>query len=180
MDHRRTPAGKSLTLPGWLIITSALACIAATAFYAVLLIGGSDATTVSGEPLTTPAASVVPTTTAPSTTPVATPSVPTPSASATTGRPADAAARDIPIGVYNNTPTAGLARAVAGRAQAVGWQIAVTANWRGKIPANTVYYPAGYERQAELLAKDLGFTRVLPATESMRANQLTLVLSGQQ
>lgn len=188
MDHRRTPAGKSLTLPGWAIIASALACIAAAAFYGVLLIGGSTNTTASEKPTITPSATVAPTTaptseapsTAPTATPTATPTVPKPSPTAATGRPADDAARDIPIGVYNNTSTAGLARTVAAKAEAVGWQISRTANWRGQVPANTVYYPAGFATQAQLLGKDLGFTRVLPATATMQSDQLTLVLSGQQ
>lgn len=161
--------------------------MAAAVFYVVLLIGGSASTSTakSDKPTAKPSATVAPTTAVPSTAPTATPSAPkpsapAPSASATTGRPADDAARDIPIGVYNNTSTPGLARTVAAKAEAVGWQVSRATNWRGQIPANTVYYPAGYAKQAELLAKDLGFNRVRPATETMQGDQLTLVLSGQQ
>lgn len=183
MEHRKTPVGRALTLPGWAIIVAALICLAAAAYYVVLLVGGSGSGgTTDTHPTVTTATTPAPTTPA-QTTPAptaATSTAPKPSASPTTGRPANDAARDIPVGVYNNTSTSGLARSVAAKVQAAGWQVSRIANWRGVIPETTVYYPAGFQAQAALLARDLDFGRVRPATASMATGQLTLVLSGQQ
>lgn len=50
-------------------------------------------------------------------------------------------------------------------------------NWRGTIPATTVYYPPRLERAAKQLGKDLGIKRLMPAVEPMRFDRLTLILT---
>ncbi|MEO6471118.1 MAG: LytR C-terminal domain-containing protein, partial [Aeromicrobium sp.] len=142
-------------------------CLAAAVFYVVLLIGGDDTKPVA-KPTAT-AKTSAPTTTAPTT--------PAPTTTTTTPPPVK---RDIPVAVFNNTTTPGLARQVAAKVTAAGWKVSATGNWRGSVPETTVYYPPGFQAQAETLAKDLDFGRVKPMVSPMRAGRLTLILSGPQ
>ncbi len=177
MDHRKTPAGKALTLPGWVIVCSALVCLAAAVYLGTLLLGGDGEPAAADGPKTT-ITSTAPTTTAP-TTPAPTKS--TPSAKPTKApTKAPGVDRNIPVAVLNNTTTKGLARNVAAKVAAAGWQVSGTGNWRGLIPETTVYYPAGFEAQAGQLAKDLDFGRIRPAVSPMHSDRLTLILSGPQ
>ena len=80
--------------------------------------------------------------------------------------------------VYNNTRTTGLAGTVAGRAKAAGWNVVGSDNWYGTIPATTVYFPRGQERQAGLLGKDLGIARIKPAIPPMGGDRLTVILTS--
>lgn len=171
MDHRKTPARKALTLPGWIIILSALVCLGAAAYYAVLFVDHHAATEVAK-----PAAAR--TTTAPTTEPTTiTPTTTTPTTPAPTGDPVK---RDVPVAVFNNTGTAGLADTMAAEVRAAGWNVTGVGNWRGAIPETTVYYPPGFEEQANTLARDLDFGRVKPSVAPMRSDRLTLILSGPQ
>lgn len=86
--------------------------------------------------------------------------------------------RDTPVGVYNNTRTRGLAARTASDVEVAGWEVVRVANWRGAIPATTVYYPEGFQQQAQLLAGDMDIARVRPAVSSMSSDQLTLILAG--
>ncbi len=180
MDHRKTPAPKALTLPGWTIILSALICLGAAVYYAVLVIGDSNdgakpvaaATTTAPAPTATPSPTPTPTPTAETTAPKPKPTKPAPT------KPA--VVRDITVDVFNNTSTSGLARTVAAKVQAAGWSVGSIGNWRGSIPETTVYYPPGFESRAQTLAKDLDFGRMRRAVEPMNMERLTLILSGQQ
>ena len=184
MDHRRTPARKVLTLPGWIIILSALICLGAGAYYAVLLVDDTRSQTVADSttaPTTAPT-TAAPTTPTPSPTP---PPSPTPTVEKTTPAPEPTkikppVIRNAVVNVFNNTRTTGLARSVAGKVQAAGWQLGSIGNWRGSIPATTIYYPPGFAAQAQTLAQDLDFGRVRPAVAPMSTERLTLILSGQQ
>lgn len=171
MDHRKTPARKALTLPGWIIILSALVCLGAASYYAVLVV--NDKTATSAERPVDAA------TTGPTTAPIPTPTTQTtpPQAEETTAAPV---ARDIPVGVYNNTGTAGLAQSTAAKVLAAGWKVATVSNWRGVISETTVYYPPGSEEQAQTLARDLDVGRVKPLVSPMRSDRLSLILSGPQ
>jgi len=86
--------------------------------------------------------------------------------------------RTVPVSVYNQIGIGGLARRVAGQAQALGWPIGAVADWRGAVPQDTVYHPAGLEAEAALLAADLGISRVMPATATMSGTSLTVVLAS--
>lgn len=173
MDHRKTPARKALTLPGWIIVLSALVCVGAASYYAVLVVHDSK-TIASVKPTITPVATV-PTTT-PSTSAPTTPTSPPPSEKTA---PAPVA-RNILVGVYNNTGTAGLAQSAAAKARSAGWTVSGVGNWRGLISETTVYYPSGFEDQAQTLARDLGVGRVRPLVSPMRGDRLSLILSGPQ
>lgn len=179
MDHRRTTAGKTLTLPGWVIVGSALVCLAAAVFLGALLLGGGDGTDTAGDQ---PTVTTLPPTTAPATTPTTQPTK-TPASEPTTAattKPPAAAPRNIGVSVLNQTPTPGLARSIAAKVTAAGWQVVGTGNWHGAVPETTAYYPPGFEAQAEQLAKDLDFGRVRPSVSPMKTDRLTLILAGQQ
>lgn len=176
MDHRKTPARKALTLPGWIIILSALVCLGAASYYAVLVVNDNandNKGTTSAERAVDAA------TTGPTTAPTPAPTTQTtpPQSEETTAAPV---ARDIPVGVYNNTGTAGLAQSTAAKVLAAGWKVATVSNWRGVISETTVYYPPGSEEQAQTLARDLDVGRVKPLVSPMRSDRLSLILSGPQ
>ncbi|MCM0619837.1 LytR C-terminal domain-containing protein [Nocardioides bruguierae] len=83
------------------------------------------------------------------------------------------------VEVYNNSSISGLAGEVATSATDVGWNVVGADNWYGTIPANTVYYPARLEREAKLLARDLGIDRVVTASDPMKMDRLTVILTGE-
>lgn len=83
------------------------------------------------------------------------------------------------VEVFNNSGVQGLAGTTGEKAVAAGWQVVGTDNWYGTVPASTVYYPADrLKAAARLLALDLGIDRVQPATQAMRLDALTVVLTG--
>lgn len=87
-------------------------------------------------------------------------------------------ARTVPVSVYNQVGIGGLARRVAGQVQALGWPLGTVDDWRGGVPQDTVYYPAGRRGEADLLARDLGIVRVMPAVAPMSASNLTVILAS--
>ena len=161
----------------WIIVLSALICLGAASYYGVALVKDS-----SSESSAKPTATQSPT--APATTKPTTEATPEPTATTTPApKPKPTAApvaRDVPVGVFNNTSTSGLARTVAAKVRAAGWTVAGVGNWRGSIPETTVYYPPGFQTQAQTLAKDLDFGRVRPSVAPMRMDRLTLIVAGQQ
>jgi LytR cell envelope-related transcriptional attenuator len=84
---------------------------------------------------------------------------------------------DTYVEVFNNSGISGLAGATAARAQDAGWQVVGSGNWYGAIATSTVYYPAAQRPAAELLAKDLGISRVKPLFAPMRGDRLTVILT---
>lgn len=84
---------------------------------------------------------------------------------------------DVYVEVYNNSGITGLAGSTAGTIAGAGWQVVGSDNWYGTIPASTVYYPERYEKQARLLATDIGISRTMPAISPMRFDRLTVILT---
>jgi hypothetical protein len=82
------------------------------------------------------------------------------------------------VEVYNNSNVTGLAGKTGGRAQRAGWDVVGTDNWYGTVDASTVYYGAHLKAAGTLLARDLGITKVKPAAAPMRADRLTVILTG--
>ncbi len=82
------------------------------------------------------------------------------------------------VEVYNNSGITGLAGATANTIAGAGWQVVGSDNWYGTIPASTVYYPDRLRKQAELLARDLGIARIMPAISPMRFDRLTVILTS--
>ena len=85
---------------------------------------------------------------------------------------------DVYIDVYNNSNITGLAGRTAERIGSAGWQVVGSDNWYGTIPATTIYYPERLRDAADLLSKDLGIERVLPAIDPMSMDRLTLIVTA--
>lgn len=94
-----------------------------------------------------------------------------------TTEPTIAATRSIGVLVFNQSGIGGLAARTAGEAQAAGWTVAGTGNWRGGVPQNTIYFPPGQQAEAVLLGQDLAIGRILPAIANMSGSHLTVVLA---
>lgn len=112
---------------------------------------------------------------------------PTPTATTTTvpvtptatTRPAPTVRRaKVYVAIFNNSNVKGLAGKTGTRAQRAGWNVVGTDNWYGTVDSSTVYYGPRLKAAGVLLAKDLGITRVKPAIAPMRADRLTVILTG--
>lgn len=144
-------------------------------------IARASSTPTSSAPVITPSPSVISISISIST------STPAPTASPTettsTSRPTTTATRipasDRPaVEVYNNTRRKGLADQVGDKARAVGWTVTGADNWRGKIVASTVYYPAGMQDAATELARVLGISRTKDALANMKKDRLSVILTS--
>lgn len=85
---------------------------------------------------------------------------------------------DAVVDVYNNSGITNLAASVSADVRASGFTVGGVDNWYGNIPESTVYYPAGMEEQARLLADDLGLARTMPAISPMSTERLSLILTA--
>lgn len=187
--HRKnvTP-GKTYVPSSWFIVLTVMVLIGGAGWLGWLLLD-DDSSADTAPPTATassaPVGSSVPTTsptpdrtTGPGKTPspdrTPTPDK-TPKPTATTPGPQ----RTAPVSVLNNSGIGGAARAFSAKVTGAGWQLGGVGNWTGSIPANTVYYPAGLEAQARLLASDVGIQRIRPSVAPMRMDRLTVILSGQ-
>jgi len=103
----------------------------------------------------------------------------TPTADPTTTAPAAPVRRGkVNVVVFNNSNIKGLAGRTATRAQGAGWNVIGSDNWYGTVDASTVYYGPTMKAAAELLARDLGITRVKPSIAPMRPDRLTVILTA--
>ena len=143
-----------------------LAVIAATvfglAFLGKQLLGLSGATDSAAMPSSSP--SSVTLTQSP---------IPTPTVSAT-----PTVAR-IPVIVLNGTTKAGYAKQIGDALTLENWVINSVGNWDGdKFETNMVFYPAGYEEAANLLAASANVMGiVVPAEGDFDQTALTVVLA---
>ena len=107
---------------------------------------------------TTPPASTPPTTTPPPVTPPGT--------------------AKVPVRVYNNSTTAGLATRASDEVRANGWQVAETGNYsQGIIPTTTVYFRPGTDEEAS--AKELAnvlHARVEPRFDGIQHSAAGIIL----
>lgn len=185
-DHRRTVTRRAFVLPSWALVASTVLVLLGAAWLGWLVVDGDDTAAVAAptsSPSTSPSPSPSPSS-SPGASASASPSpTPTPSATASpspsptptrTTPPVDRAA--VPVSVLNATRTPGLARSVGATVTARGWTLAGIGNWRGYVPASTVYYPAGREAQARQLAADLGVSAVAPAPAGINQQRLTLIV----
>lgn len=176
MEHRKTPSRKAFVPPGWFIVLTILVVIGSAGWLGWLLVDDDpdapDATPTVTSSTPTPGA----TTPSPAKTTPA-PEETTPAPTKTTAPPV---ARDVQVSVLNNTTIRGLAASYSNTVRQAGWTLGGIGNWRGSVGGNTVYYPAAYEAQGKLLAKDLDISRVLPVVAGMRTDRLTIILSGPQ
>jgi cytoskeletal protein RodZ len=90
-------------------------------------------------------------------------------------RPADFA---VEVVVLNQTSRAGLAGQVATRLRGEGWTVPAVGNFRGVVPATTVYYPPGQEAAAQAAAESLPTTpRTRPRFGNLSTTRLTVVVT---
>ncbi len=80
--------------------------------------------------------------------------------------------------VLNQTARGGLAGSVAEELRGAGWDVPAVGNFRGTVPATTVYYPAGGERAALAVARDLSAEpRTGPRFGNLSTTRLTVVVT---
>lgn len=189
--HRKnvTP-GRAYVPSSWLIVLTMMVLIGGAGWLGSLLLD-DDADDPAAPVATAPAVTAEPTpqpsaTPEPSRTPQTT-RTPAPSKSpkpTRTPKPArttqPVVSRTATVSVLNNSRVTGLARTFSGKVVSAGWTLGGIGNWTGSIDGNTVYYPAGLEQQARLLAADVGIGRIRPSIAPMRADRLTIILSGPQ
>ncbi len=90
-------------------------------------------------------------------------------------RPADFA---VEVVVLNQTSRAGLAGEVATRLRGEGWTVPAVGNFRGVVPATTVYYPPGQEAAAQTAAEGLPTApRIRPRFGNLSTTRLTVVVT---
>ncbi len=133
----------------------------------------------------TPPAPTAPAPTAPSPVAAATPPaapvpvVPVPAApsgAATAAPPASSLV--VPVTVLNNSRRDRLAARAAGRFERGGWPVALTGNFRGRIPVTTVYYDPGLEASARAFARTFaGMARVRSRFAGLPARGVVVVLT---
>lgn len=174
VEHRRIPGGKVAVPAGWFIVLSVVACVGAAGWLGFMLVGPGSASAEDVEAAGTASASATPAPVA--TTPEPTDATPTPQPTPTD----EPARRTASVSVFNNTSVGNLARTYSAKVSGAGWTVSGVGNWRGQIESNTVYYPSTLQDQAELLASDVGISRVLPSVAPMRMDRLTMILSGPQ
>jgi hypothetical protein len=95
-------------------------------------------------------------------------------------RPAAAAAHPAPsveVVVLNETKRRNLAAVFRDVLADAGWQVGATGNFRGNVPATTVYYPPGLKAEAEALEEAFGqVNRIRPAFPGIPTDKLTVIL----
>jgi cytoskeletal protein RodZ len=169
------------------LVPSLLAVLAVSAMITALYVWrGESPDTATPASATTQLSSTAPapSTAAPSATTSKAPVKPAPATTTsrppsaeTTTAPADRVG-DLEVVVLNATSRKGLAGTVAQRLRAKGWTVAVIGNFRGNVPATTVYYPPGAQADAEAAAAGLPTEpRVRPRFGNLSTSRLTVVIT---
>ena len=84
----------------------------------------------------------------------------------------------VPVTVLNNSRRTGLAARAAERFRDGGWPVALTGNFRGRIPVTTVYYDPGAEASARAFAAAFeGVVRVRPRFATLPARGVVVVVT---
>ena len=160
------------------LASSALATLAVVVLVGVLILAfGEDsadeqAQTVAASPKSVLSPTPLPT---PSPSPRAERS-PTPSPTPTP-TPTPAVAK-VPVVVLNQTTVTGLAAKFQEELEAGGWTVSGIDDFRGNVPATTVYFPPGLRAAAKaLMAQFPQVGRIRPAFPGISTSQLTVILS---
>lgn len=96
----------------------------------------------------------------------------------TTPSAAPAPTFDIEVVVLNQSGRSGLAGSVATNLRDAGWTVPAVGNFRGVVPATTVYYPPGEDAAALAVASDLAAPpRVRPRFGNLSTSRLTVVVT---
>lgn len=108
-----------------------------------------------------------------------TPSASTPGATTPSASAPAAARTDVEVVVLNQSSRAGLASTVADQLRGKGWTVPAVGNFRGVVPATTVYYPPGAESAAQAAAEDLASPpRIRPRFGNLSTTRLTVVVTS--
>ncbi len=173
------------------LASSALAALAVIVLVGVLILafgedGGDEADQAGSEPVAVATASPTPDPTADPTlsaTAQATPSASaslsaSPSASPDASLSATPPAVDkVPVVVLNQTGISGLAAQFQKELEAGGWTVAGIDDFRGNVPATTVYFPPGMRPAAKALMEQFPqIGRIRPAFSGISTTQLTVIL----
>ncbi len=95
-----------------------------------------------------------------------------------TPTPTPAPVEMVPVIVLNQTSVSGLAAAFQAQLEAGGWTVAGIDDFRGNVPATTVYFPPGLRPVAKaLMAQFPEIGRIRPAFPGISTTQLTVILS---
>jgi hypothetical protein len=168
------------------LVPSLLAVLAVTALITALVVWrGEDPDTILRANASTDGSTTAPVS-SPSGSPASTPPASSPTAAASTkaagsttapAKPADLVG-DLEVVVLNQTGRGGLAATVAEQLRTKGWTVAHTGNFRGQVPATTVYYPPGAKAAARAAATGLPVEpRVLPRFGNLSTTRLTVVVT---
>lgn len=170
MSGEPRPSGRGGGSVLSIVASSALAALAVIALVGVLILGfGANGDDEAVAPtLPRPAAGIPaqPTATA------------TPSRTALPGPiSTPGAVAKVPVVVLNQTTTTGLAAVFRAQLRAGGWKVPAIGDFRGNVPATTVYYPPGLKAAAKaLMAQFFQVGRIRPAFAGISATQLTVIL----
>jgi hypothetical protein len=90
----------------------------------------------------------------------------------------NAAVHNVEVVVLNQTRRSGLAGTVADVLRGKGWTVRLVGNFRGVVPATTVYYPVGAEAAAQAAAEALPTgPRIRPRFGNLSTSRLTVVVT---
>jgi len=102
-----------------------------------------------------------------------------PSTAESTAEETAEAPSDLEVVVLNQSPRGGLAGTVADTLRDAGWQVPAVGNFRGVVPATTVYYPDGAAGDAQAVAEDLPTDpRIRPRFGNLSTSRLTVVVTS--
>jgi hypothetical protein len=165
------------------LVPSVLAVLAVTALITSLAVWRAEdpvqpraaASTTTAGTATREALSTAPSSTPSTTTPAGTTASPSPAEEKT---PQPAELRDVEVVVLNQTSRGGLAGSVADVLRGKGWTVPAVGNFRGVVPATTVYYPVGEEAAAQAAAETLPTDpRIRPRFGNLSTSRLTVVVT---
>jgi hypothetical protein len=109
------------------------------------------------------------------------PPIPPPAPPAPAQAPAIARGAHGKVVVLDQSKVPALAQRMARRLEAAGWEVTGTDEFRGTVPATTVYHPADQAAQARVLAAALpGIGRIRPAFAGIPSNRLTVIVVDDQ
>jgi hypothetical protein len=174
--HRARMNPWRAVLPSLLAVASVVSLIVALTVWRGQDNGGAPAAFADGtDPTTSSTAPAVSSTPSVSATTPTTSGTPSTSASATTS---GTTASALQVVVLNQSGRSGLGRKVSDTLTAAGWTVVAVGNFRGSVPATTVYYPAGDESDAAALAAVLpGTDRIRPRFGNLSTTRLTVVVT---
>ena len=161
VDHRRTPSQRVYQLPGWFFVLTAVLSVLALAYagWAFFSYPRGAVTMEEAGPSVATSPTVTPT-----------------QQSTSSPRADDGERAGIDVVVLNASGKPRLAAGVADTAKKAGWTVDEIGDWIYPAVINAVYYPAGHQSEAKLLADDVGVESVRPARPGMSADDLTVLL----